>query len=196
MSELKKRLQQHHPFVVALGLSAVAVAIVLLFNLGKSLSGADDGANSSKAAQTTLDGGISNAWELPPFALQDTEGATRTLSDWKGKVILLNFWATWCPPCKYEIPEFMEYQAEYEESGFQIIGIGIDDPQRIKTYYDEMGINYPVLIATDPEMMSHWGNRAQVLPYSVVIDRQGEIRYIHRGQLDRPVFEQKIKPLI
>jgi hypothetical protein len=59
-----------------------------------------------------------------------------------------------------------------------------------------MGMNYPVLIATEAEMMGHWGNREQVLPYSVVIDRSGEIRYIHRGQLDRPVFESQIQPLI
>ena len=193
MRELKKLLQQYHPFVLVLGLSAIAVAATLLFNLGKSLSGLDE---QNSTPQHEASAGITNAWELPPFSLQDTEGATRTLSDWKGKVILLNFWATWCPPCKYEIPDFMEYQAKYGDAGFQIIGIGIDDPERIKAYYDEMGMNYPVLINTDPELMSQWGNQAQVLPYSVVIDRQGEIRYIHRGQLDHPVFEQKIKPLI
>ncbi len=193
MRELRKLLQRHHPFVLVLGLSAIAVAATLLFNLGKSLSGLDE---QNSTPQHEASAGITNAWELPPFSLQDTEGVTRTLSDWKGKVILLNFWATWCPPCKYEIPDFMEYQAKYGDAGFQIIGIGIDDPERIKAYYDEMGMNYPVLINTDPELMSQWGNQAQVLPYSVVIDRQGEIRYIHRGQLDHPVFEQKIKPLI
>lgn len=196
MSELKKLLRRHHPFVLVLGLSAFAVTLMLLFNLGKSLSGMNSEESSAEPARITLKDDITNAWELPPFTLQDTEGTTRTLSDWKGKVILLNFWATWCPPCKYEIPDFMEYQAEYEADGFQIIGIGIDDSEPIKRYTNEMGINYPVLISTSPKMMSHWGNHEQVLPYSVVIDRQGEIRYIHRGQLDQAVFERMIQPLI
>jgi peroxiredoxin len=196
MSDLRRLLNQHHPFVLALALSAVAVALVVLFNLGKSLTGLDQAEEVSSSRQQQRVSTIRNVEELPPFALQDTAGATRSLSEWEGRVILLNFWATWCPPCKYEIPDFIELQAEYGEAGFQIVGIGIDEAERIRSYHDEMGINYPVLIATDPEMMSDWGNRAQVLPYSVVIDRDGEIRYIHRGQLDRSQFEREILPLI
>lgn len=195
MSELKKLLSQHHPFVLVLYLTIVAAAAAVLFNFGQELSG-DEVVHVEKPQSIQLNNGATNAWELPAFTLADTEGNTRSLDEWKGKVILLNFWATWCPPCKYEIPDFMEYQAEYESAGFQIVGIGIDGAEAIKQYYDEMGINYPVLIATDAGMMSDWGNREQVLPYSVVIDRSGEIRYIHRGQLDHPVFETQIKPLI
>ena len=196
MSELKRLLQTQHPFMLALYLTIITVTTVLLFNLGKELSSAEPMPTTEEYSEIRLKDDITNAWALPAFSLEDTEGALHTLDEWKGKVILLNFWATWCPPCKYEIPEFMEYQSEYEGAGFQIIGIGIDEPEQIKNYYDEMGMNYPVLIATEAEMMGHWGNREQVLPYSVVIDRSGEIRYIHRGQLDRPVFESQIQPLI
>ena len=190
---MKKGLKNLHPFVLVLYLTIVAVAAVLLFNAGKSIQ---ESPVDSITQPLRFKDGATNAWELPPFQLEDTDGVLRSLSDWKGQVILLNFWATWCPPCKYEIPDFMEYQTAHEEEGFQIIGIGIDDAAAIREYYDAMGMNYPVLMATDSRMMSDWGNREQVLPYSVVIDRTGEIRYIHRGQLDPAVFDAEIKPLI
>lgn len=198
IDELKRLLRTHHPFTLVLYLTVVTIATVLLFNMGKEFAGisADSSQRPSEGQKQIQTEGLPNAWELPPFSLQDTEGVAHSLDEWRGQVILLNFWATWCPPCKYEIPDFMEYQADYAESGFQIVGIGIDDADSIKNYYDEMGMNYPVLIATDSAMMAQWGNREQVLPYSVVIDRDGEIRYIHRGQLDPPVFEATIKPLI
>ncbi len=191
MSESNKLLNRHHPFVVVLGISAVVVAAVLLFNLGSSLS-----SGTTEADTAEPDNRVTHIDQIPPFSLPDTEGVVHSLSDWQGKVILLNFWATWCPPCKYEIPDFMEFQSEYGEAGFQIVGIGIDEPENIRQFNDDMGINYPLLTATDPEMMNHWGNRQQVLPYSVVIDRAGEIRYIHRGQLQPSTFERTILPLI
>ena len=195
MSDLKQLIRNNHPFVLILYLTVVAVAATLLFDLGRTLSGGDKEPEQS-AQRSPLKGGATNVWTLPPFSLEDTDGVLHSLKRWQGKVILLNFWATWCPPCKYEIPDFMEYQAEYAAAGFQIVGIAVDDPQQVKAYYDEMGINYPVLITTDGTMMGDWGNREQVLPYSVVIDRAGEVRYIHRGQLDRPIFDRQIKPLI
>ncbi len=191
IDSIKKLLSDHHPFILVLYLTAFAVAITLFFNFGRELSGLDQTSRQHYETAST-----SNAWDLPPFSLMDTDGTVHSLDDWKGKVILLNFWATWCPPCKYEIPDFMEYQQEYGANGLQIIGIGIDDPQKIREYYDAMGINYPVLISTASNIMNDWGNQEQVLPYSVVIDRSGQIRYIHRGLLDRTIFDARIRPLL
>jgi thiol-disulfide isomerase/thioredoxin len=128
--------------------------------------------------------------------MNDIEGKQHLISDWKGKVLLVNFWATWCPPCKREIPEFIEYQEQYGSDGLQILGVGIDDPQRLQLSAAELKINYPVLVATAPEMMTVWGNRNQVLPFSAIVDRQGSIRYLHRGQLMPITFERHIKPLL
>ncbi len=191
MDVLKKLLQQHHPFTLALYLSAITVIIIMLFNLGNGFS-----EEPEKPADSGIGPYTSNVWEAEPLSLKDIEGVTRSLDEWKGKVILLNFWATWCPPCKREIPDFIEYQNHYGDAGLQIIGIGIDEPERIAEYSNTMGINYPVLIATDSQMMSSWGNEQQVLPYSVIIDQTGEVRYIHRGELDQKVFDAEIKPLI
>ena len=208
MNSIKKLLQQwlteYHPFTLVLYLTALSVAMLLLFKLGVDWGGSEvvapvEQREELSAPQVDLQESNSatvNAWDLPSLSMQDTQGVTHTISDWKGKTILLNFWATWCPPCKREIPEFIEYQQTYGKDRFQIIGVGIDEPERIIKETAAMQINYPVLLATDAEMMSHWGNHDQVLPYSVVIDRSGIIRYIHRGQLMPSIFEQTIKPII
>ena len=154
----------------------------------------------AEAAPKTIDfqlkDGIVNAWDLPPFHLKDIKGETHSLSDWKGKLILLNFWATWCPPCRYEIPEFIEYQNEYGDDGLQIIGIGIGEEKPIKNFARTFEMNYPVLITPDSGLMLDWGNADQILPYSVLINRDGRIQYIHRGQLTKLSFKYEIEPFI
>lgn len=153
----------------------------------------------SKAPKTVpfqLQNNITSAWDLPAFHLKDTSGKTRTLEEWKGKLIMLNFWATWCPPCRYEIPEFMQYQTEFETDGLQIIGIGIGDEREIKNFARTFEINYPILISESPQLMLDWGNKDQIMPYTILIDRAGKIRYIHRGQLSKTSFKYEITPLL
>lgn len=162
---------------------------------------ADEGTVKAKTAAPKtvsfqLKNGVTNAWDLPAFKLRDTKGETHALSDWKGKLILLNFWATWCPPCRYEIPEFIEYQNEYGKDGLQIIGIGIGEEKPIKNFARTLEMNYPVLITPDSGMMLDWGNSDQILPYSVLINREGRIQYIHRGQLTKLSFKYEIQPFI
>jgi peroxiredoxin len=192
--------------------SLLIAGTVGAYQLGATWSGTQSSgsANASTAATTSakkvekapktidfqLKDGIVNAWDLPPFQLKDTQGETHTLSDWKGKLILLNFWATWCPPCRYEIPEFIEYQNEYGKDGLQIIGIGIGEEKPIKNFARTFEMNYPVLITPDSALMQDWGNADQVLPYSVLINRDGRIQYIHRGQLTKLSFKYEIEPFI
>ncbi len=184
-------------FTTALYWILLVVAAIVAYKLGGLWVAEQPTASSApRTIDFQLDGGVTSAWDIPPFYLEDTEGNLHQLSDWKGKVIMLNFWATWCPPCKYEIPEFIEYQNEYGVNGLQIIGIGIDDPDKVKNFTRTLEINYPVLLTTSSEIMSKWGNSNQVLPYTVIIDREGQIRYIHRGQLSKLSFEHEIKPII
>lgn len=110
----------------------------------------------------------------PEFSLPDLQGQARQLSEWRGKLILVNFWATWCPPCREEIPLFIELQREAGARGFQIVGIAIDDPAAVAEYSREMGINYPVLLAGDDlDLLGRYGNRTASLPYTVLIGPDG-----------------------
>jgi thiol-disulfide isomerase/thioredoxin len=111
------------------------------------------------------------------FGLPDLDGKVRHLEEWRGKAILLNFWATWCPPCREEIPLLIEAQTRLGSHGVQVIGIAIDDPKAVASYSREMKINYPVLIgdATAMNLMDIYGNRTGSLPYSVIIRPDGQI---------------------
>ena len=143
--------------------------------------------------------GISNAWELPPLILNDLKGQEHNLYDWHGKVIMLNFWATWCGPCQIEIPDFIRYQSRYADKGLQIIGIGLDEVKKLKNYVRTIGINYPILQA-DPErqyaLLNQWGNPFGVLPFTVIIARDGHLVFMQQGILNQINFNTFVKPLL
>jgi len=140
-----------------------------------------------------------SAWEMPAFNLMGLDGNLHRLDEWKGKVILLNFWASWCAPCLYEIKELIVYQSTLEGQGLRIIGMGVDEARKLGNVSRTLGINYPVLIADPDEngqLMRQWGNRTGVIPYNVVIDRNGKIAYVQRGPLDERVFNEQVLPLL
>jgi peroxiredoxin len=132
------------------------------------------------------------------FALRDLAGKTHSLASWRGKVVLLNFWATWCPPCRREIPLFIDLQRRYESQGLQIVGISIDNPEAVARYWQEMKINYPLLIAdeTTYELMAAYGNRQGGLPYSVLIAADGQIAGVKIGAYHRAELEAALKPFL
>jgi peroxiredoxin len=132
------------------------------------------------------------------FALRDLAGKTHSLASWRGKVVLLNFWATWCPPCRREIPLFIDLQRRYEQQGLQIVGISVDNPEAVARYWQEMHINYPLLIAdeTTYELMAAYGNRQGGLPYSVLIAADGRIAGVKIGPYHRKELEIALKPLL
>lgn len=133
------------------------------------------------------------------FSLRGLDGVIHSLADWQGKVIMLNFWATWCAPCLAEIGDFIGFQEEYQTDGLQIIGVGIDAEQKLRNVQRTLEINYPILVA-DPErnsrLMGQWGNRGGIVPYTVVIDRNGKIIYTHHGPLHRDTFDEIVLPLL
>jgi len=134
----------------------------------------------------------------PEFTLPDMEGAQRKLSEWDGKVLVINFWATWCPPCRKETPAFVELQEQYGAQGLQFIGVAIDEKDNVEDFADTYGVNYPMLLG-DLEAINtskKYGNRFGTLPYTVIVDRQGKINFIQRGELLKTTAEEKIKALL
>jgi thiol-disulfide isomerase/thioredoxin len=111
------------------------------------------------------------------FSLPDLDGKQRNINEWIGKVVLLNFWATWCPPCLEEIPLFIRTQEKYGARGLQIIGVAIDKTEDVNKFQESNVINYPILVGQEEVMplMQQYGNRIGSLPYSVVMDRQGRV---------------------
>lgn len=130
------------------------------------------------------------------FSLPTATGSTLKLSDLKGKVVLLNFWATWCGPCKAEIPWFIEFQKAYEAQGFTIVGVSMDDDgwRVVKPYVKSSGMNYPVLLGNDKMADSYGG--VDAMPTTMMIDRNGKISAIHSGLAGKDVYRQEILDLL
>ena len=134
----------------------------------------------------------------PLFKLKDLEDKTRDVKEWDGKVLMVNFWATWCPPCRKEIPAFIELQEKYQDKGFQIIGVALDEKQAVIDFTDPMGVNYPVLMAEQEgiKLSKAYGNRLGVLPFTVIVDRKSNIIHRQRTELTYEQVESMIKPLL
>lgn len=113
----------------------------------------------------------------PEFSLPDLQDKPHNITDWRGKTVLLNFWATWCPPCREEVPLFVDTQEKYKNRGFTIIGIAIDRKKDVENFVDSYFINYPVLHTQEKAnaLMARYGNRVAALPYSVLIGPDGNL---------------------
>ena len=131
----------------------------------------------------------------PALALKDVAGQMLRLSDYKGKVVLINFWATWCAPCRAEMPDLIKWQREYRRRGLQVIGIAYPPGElaEVRKFTKMMKVNYP--IALGKEETKTLFDQGETLPMTVVIDRQGVVREIIQGILFPEEFEQKIMPL-
>jgi peroxiredoxin len=131
------------------------------------------------------------------YTVKDMNGADVRLSDYKGKVILLNYWATWCGPCKVEIPDLVALQEKYKDQGFIVLGVSQDDdPETLRAFASAFKMNYPVLVGRDqPDLLDAqgplWG-----LPTSYLIGRDGTICTRHLGPATKDDFEREIKPLL
>lgn len=118
--------------------------------------------------------------------LPDAGGQLRQLSDWKGKILLVNFWAPWCPPCVEEMPELAALQNEMAAKNLQIVGIGIDSPSNIKQFAEKHQVSYPLLVAgmQGTELSREMGNQAGGLPFTVLLDPTGQVRKTYLGRLN------------
>jgi cytochrome c biogenesis protein CcmG/thiol:disulfide interchange protein DsbE len=129
------------------------------------------------------------------FTLSDSKGAFVKLSAYKGRVVLLDFWATWCEGCKMEIPWYMEFQNKYKESGLSVVGVSMDEDgwKAVKPFLEEKKVNYPVVIG-DWDLAKLFGITA--LPVTLLIDRDGKVADLHLGMVDKEAFEREIKILL
>ncbi|MDT5156212.1 MAG: hypothetical protein QOH51_569 [Acidobacteriota bacterium] len=134
--------------------------------------------------------------KAPSLSLRDIRGHVVRLSDYKGKVVLLNFWATWCPPCRAEMPDLVKMQREYRSLGLQVIGITYppETVRGVQRFTRQLRVNYPIALGTK-ETKSLF-DESETLPLTIVIDREGNIRDRIEGILLPEEFEQKIKPLL
>jgi thiol-disulfide isomerase/thioredoxin len=134
----------------------------------------------------------------PNFALADLLGKSHASNEWHGKVLIVNFWATWCPPCVKEMPALMKLREAYQNKGFEIIGVALDNKDAVSAFIDPLGIDYPVLLAEQEGigLSQAYGNHLGALPYSVIIDRQGMVRHAISGELTYEKGEAFIKPLL
>jgi thiol-disulfide isomerase/thioredoxin len=141
---------------------------------------------------------VAGGASLASARFRDLKGVSRGLSEWRGKVVVLNFWATWCAPCREEIPMLMAVRTKYASKGVEIVGIAIDQEAKVLEYVNEMKIDYPILIADAGglELMRQLGNRATGLPYNVLLDREGNPRGRKLGALHQEELEGLLRPMI
>ena len=132
----------------------------------------------------------------PDFTLTGMNGVSVKLSDYRGKVVLLNFWATWCGPCKAEIPWFVEFEKLYKDRGFAMLGVSMDEDgwQAVQPFIKQRGVNYPVMIGNDHVAQLYGG--IDSLPSTFLIDREGRIASMHLGLVSRHDYEAEILKLI
>ena len=124
----------------------------------------------------------------PDFALKSSTGENLRLSEYRGDVVMVNFWATWCGPCRQEMPLLDELYNRYQRVGFNLLGVNIDDDsRRAMAMVEELGVNFPVLFDARKEVSELY--EVEAMPVTVIIDRQGTVRYVHHGY--KPGYEDK-----
>ena len=126
--------------------------------------------------------------------MPDVDGKQQALGQWKGKVLIVNFWATWCVPCREEMPEFVKLQKEFGDRGVQFVGIAVDDPAKVRQFAAELGLNYPALVGGYGaiELSKSLGNGVGALPYTLILDRSGSISRTKLG----PVKTSDLRDII
>jgi len=147
-----------------------------------------------QAKSPTILGGSSRK-PAPAFELTDSSGALVKLSDFKGRVVLLNFWATWCHGCQTEIPWFIEFENKYKRDGLTVIGVSMDDDgwKSVKPWIGEKKVNYPVVIGGE-SLGKKFGLGA--MPKTLLIDRDGKVAFTHEGVVDRGACEKELRSLL
>lgn len=167
----------------------VAFAAAGLLALGAGMLWRQAGNEATLSRSTSADGAT-----LFALALPDVGGKDQPMAQWKGKVLVVNFWATWCEPCREEMPRFMKLQEQYGGKGLQFVGIAIDQAYKVQQFTSDMHLNYPSLISGygGIELSRSFGNALGALPFTLVVDRAGRIVQTKLG----PMKDEQLQPII
>ncbi len=139
-------------------------------------------------AATSLASSGLEGQQAPDFALKSSTGENLRLSEYRGDVVMINFWATWCGPCRQEMPLLDDLYARYNRVGFNLLGVNIDDDaRRAMQMIDELGVNFPVLFDDTKQVSKLY--QVEAMPVTVLVDREGVVRHVHHGY--KPGYEEK-----
>jgi peroxiredoxin len=155
--------------------------------LGLVLLAAAQAASAKVAANT----------QAPDFTLRQIDGPNLRLGEQRGRVVMVNFWATWCGPCRVELPHLSRLHDKYRSSGFLLLGVNIDeDPAQAKALAAKLGLKFPVLLDTDKKVVGTYDLSA--MPATVLIDKDGRVRHLHRGYREgvEVTYEQQVRDLL
>jgi len=132
------------------------------------------------------------------MVLPDIDGHDQRMDQWRGKVLVVNFWATWCEPCREEMPEFVKAQAAFGGKGLQFVGIAIDQPDKIRQFSQDLKLNYPSLVGGYGalELSKSLGNKLMALPFTLIVDRDGQVAYAQMGPLKPGKLDQMVGKLL
>lgn len=185
----------HRPWIIVVVAGALGLAAGAAFDHWRQ----ERQANAvEKLATATIETPDVIGRQRPKVEARGLEGETRTLSEFDGRVIVLNFWATWCPPCLEEIPALMTLQDRLGPEGLQVVGLALDEMEATREFVISQGMDYPVLVGGESAfaLAERFGNLPATLPYTAVIDRDGIIRAVHRGALTLAEATALVRPLL
>ena len=184
------------PAVIALAFAAGLTAAMAGFQVQRMLANADEAPSASPLQAATAPGDDSVVGQRrPDFSLPDPDGKPVTPADFDGKVLVVNFWATWCPPCLEEMPAFMRLQERYAARGVQFLGVAMDEVENVRRFVADLGLNYPTVHGQADAMRvaSAYGNRVGALPFTAVVAADGTIAHVHTGALEEAAAEALIE---
>ena len=190
----KKNNPSRTATLLRVGIALIALMVVLLLLFGKkdnaeSLTTSHDSPSSYSATPSEVN------YAAPELSLQNVNGTSESLADYRDRVVLVNNWATWCPPCKAEIPTLEEYYKAHSADGFVIIGIEAGEPQaEVSGFVKGAGITYPIWLDLENASLKAFGSSG--LPNSFVIDRKGTVRLAWVGVINRATLEKYVTPII
>jgi peroxiredoxin len=135
---------------------------------------------------------------LRMLSLPDLNGSQQAMAQWNGKILVINYWASWCAPCKEEMPAFSRLYDKHMSNGVQFVGISIDSPDKVRQFQKDSPVTYPLLLGSMDTMqvVSGLGNPMQGLPFTVILDRQGEVHSTKLGRFSEAVLDQRLQGLI
>jgi peroxiredoxin len=160
--------------------------------------GEDSSSQTNNAVYTPKHGSALINTAATSFSVNNLQGGKISLSDYQGKVVLINFWATWCAPCRAEMPDFVEVYSELSTKDFTILGIALDEKTAVSEFVKKIGVNYPIAYGEDDvaKITQEYGNTMGGLPYNVILDKQHRIIYAEPGPIPKDRLQKLVEPLL